>query len=164
MANRLTDELMVKKALNIDSFRNLSKEKVIEFVSRIPDMDKEVACAIINQFPCYVDNAKIMVESLERTCSLILQNENKSHIAVIESYQKILDDLGVVLLKENISYEERKEITKTMIEIADKISDKDTEEKNYGLEMVKTVCGYFVSFCAIGAGILGVSKVISKYS
>ena len=32
----------VKKALGIETFRNLSKDKVIEFMSLAPQMDKEV--------------------------------------------------------------------------------------------------------------------------
>ena len=33
MAKTLVSEESVKKALNIESFRNLSKEKIVEFIS-----------------------------------------------------------------------------------------------------------------------------------
>lgn len=50
MANLVTrDE--VKKALDINSFREISGDKIIEFISLIPNMDKDVALAIVNQFP-----------------------------------------------------------------------------------------------------------------
>lgn len=39
------------KALAIEDFRNISKDKIMEFVSAIPNMDKEVAIKIIEQFP-----------------------------------------------------------------------------------------------------------------
>ncbi len=51
LPRRYVSEESVKKALKLDSFRNLSKEKVMQFASMIPYMDKEVAIAIINQFP-----------------------------------------------------------------------------------------------------------------
>ena len=53
MSQYLVSEDQVKKALQIDSFRNLSKDKIMEFASFIPHMDKDVAIAIINQFPAY---------------------------------------------------------------------------------------------------------------
>lgn len=48
---RYHSEEAVKKALKIESFRNLTKDKVMEFTSMIPYMEKEVALEIIKQFP-----------------------------------------------------------------------------------------------------------------
>lgn len=46
MVKSLNNEKEVKKMLNIGSFRNLSKDKIRNFVSEIPKMDKEVAMNI----------------------------------------------------------------------------------------------------------------------
>ena len=46
MSQHLVSEDQVKKALHIDSFRNLSKDKIMEFASLIPNMDKDVAISI----------------------------------------------------------------------------------------------------------------------
>ena len=54
LPKRYVSEDAVKRALKIDSFRNLSKDKVMQFASMIPYMDKEVAIAIINQFPLFL--------------------------------------------------------------------------------------------------------------
>jgi hypothetical protein len=43
----MVTEAEVKKALAIDSFRNMTKDKIMEFVSAIPNMDKDVAIKII---------------------------------------------------------------------------------------------------------------------
>lgn len=51
LPQKYVSEDAVKRALKIDSFRNLSKDKIMQFASMIPYMDKEVAIAIINQFP-----------------------------------------------------------------------------------------------------------------
>ena len=51
LPKRYVSEEAVKRALNIDSFRNLSKDKIMQFASMIPYMDKDVAIAIITQFP-----------------------------------------------------------------------------------------------------------------
>ena len=51
LPKRYMTEAAVKKASQIDSFRNLSKDKIMQFASMIPYMDKDIAIAIINQFP-----------------------------------------------------------------------------------------------------------------
>lgn len=48
LPKRYVTEEAVKRALKIDSFRNISKDKVMQFASMIPYMDKDVAIAIIN--------------------------------------------------------------------------------------------------------------------
>lgn len=69
LPKRYVSEDAVKHALKIDSFRNLSKDKVMQFASMIPYMDKEVAIAIINQFPVYADFGKAAIEQYTQTCT-----------------------------------------------------------------------------------------------
>ena len=68
MAQNLVSEEQVKDALQINKFSEISKDKIMEFVSLIPNMDKEVAIAIINQFPAYADSANNMVAQLNDMC------------------------------------------------------------------------------------------------
>ena len=49
--NELMSENDVKSMLGISDFRSISKDQIIQFVSSIPDMDKEVAIKCIEQFP-----------------------------------------------------------------------------------------------------------------
>lgn len=55
LPKRYVSEKSVKQALGIDSLRNLSNDKIMEFASMIPYIDKDVAIVIVNQFPVYVD-------------------------------------------------------------------------------------------------------------
>ena len=50
MSQHLVSEDQVKKALHIDSFRNLSKDKIMEFASLIPNMDKDVQFLLLTSF------------------------------------------------------------------------------------------------------------------
>lgn len=126
MSQNLVSESDVKNALNIDSFRNLSKDKIMEFVSLIPNMDKDLAMAIINQFPAYSEMAKCVVEQLTITCDSAIAENTSSQNAVYSAYRKILDDLGDILKREDITAEERDSISSKMIEVADKMAAKDT--------------------------------------
>ena len=80
----------------------------MEFASLIPYMDKDVAIAIINQFPVYADFGKATIEQYTQACSNILEKNKESQMAVINGYQTILDALAKRIEKENISEIERK--------------------------------------------------------
>lgn len=152
----LTEEA-VKEALQIDSFRNLSKEKIMQFASMIPNMDKDVAIGIINQFPSYTESAISMIEQLKNMCDIAIDANKDSNRDAIQAYKKVLDDLGEVLKSKNITSEERQKIADQMILVADKIADKDSENKEFLAGVIKTGASVAVGALFFGAVILGVN-------
>lgn len=162
MARQLVTEEDVKKALNIDSFRNISKDKLIEFVSLIPNIDKDVAMAIINQFPAYTEMVSGMVCTLDKMCDTVMEKASDSQKESISAYKMILADLGELLKKEGTSAEERDRITQNMILIADRISSKDSEFKSFLLDMFKAATPILGAALVLGAVILGVNAKGSK--
>ncbi len=155
-------ETMVKKALKIDNFRYLSKDKIVEFVSMIPNMDKDVAIKIIEHFPEYASFATSMIAQLTMVCDKALKSNNESQKDVIEAYKKILDDLGHLLKKEDITCEERTIITDKMVMIADRISAKDTENKSFLINALKSVAPYVGGALILAAAIFGVNAKGTK--
>lgn len=107
MSKYMVTEDEVKKAMAIDSFRNMTKDKMMEFVSAIPSMDKDVAIKIIEQFPAYTQLANNIITQLNVMCSNAMKEQGESQKESIEAYQKILDDLGELLKKDTITAEER---------------------------------------------------------
>lgn len=157
MSKALVSVDEVKNALKIDSFRNLSKDKIMEFVSLIPNMDKEVAIKIIEQYPAFAKLSESMVAQLNKMCDTALEKNEESQRLAIQAYKQILDELSNQLHMEDISKEEREKITKQMIEIADKISVKDTENKAFIDKMAKYSTGFAIGALLLGAAILGVN-------
>jgi len=157
MGKYMATENEVKKALAIEDFRNISKDKIMEFVSAIPHMDKEVAIKIIEQFPSYAESANNMIAQLNTLCSNAMKENGESQKEVIGTYKKILDDLGELLKKDTNTAEERAQITKQMIEVADRISAKDTENKEFLSGITKYGGHIIVSALVLGAVILGVN-------
>ncbi len=157
---RYFSEKAVKRALKIDSFRNLSKDKIMEFASMIPYVDKDVAIAIINQFPKLAEFGKAAITSYTQTCDNILAKNQESQAAVIRGYQTILDALSKRMDAENITEDERKSITEDMISIADKIAEVDMQNKKF-LDKIgaRVFWGIFGVVAIIGAG-LGVKSAI----
>lgn len=157
MAQNFVSEEQVKEALQINSFREVSKEKIMEFISLIPNIDKEVAISIINQFPEYADSANNMVAQLNVICENVIKDNNSSQKDAVEAYKQILQDLSELLKKENISKEERDEITSKMILVADKIAAKDTENKDFLNGIIKYGVPVVGGALLLGAAILGVN-------
>ena len=157
MSKTLVSVEEVKNALKIDSFRNLSKDKIMEFVTLIPNMDKEVAIKIIEQYPAFAKLSESMVAQLNKMCDTKKKKNEESQRLTIQAYKQILDELSNQLHMEDISKEEREKITKQMIEIADKISVKDTENKAFIDKMVKYSTGFAIGALVLGAAILGVN-------
>ena len=90
-------------------------------------------------------------------CDTALEKNEESQRLTIQTYKQILDELSNQLHMEDISKEEREKITKQMIEIADKISVKDTENKAFIDKMVKYSTGFAIGALVLGAAILGVN-------
>lgn len=129
----------------------------MEFVSLIPNMDKELAMQIVEQFPSYADYSQNIVKQLNVLCEKALERNDNSQTEAIKSYRKVLDELSVLLQKDETSIDERKYITEQMIVIADKIAAKDTENKEF-LEKIIKYGGYVaLGALAIGVTMLGVN-------
>ena len=162
VARRFVSEEAVKRALKIDSFRNLSKDKIMQFASMIPYMDKEVAISIINQFPTYAEFGKTIISYYTGICDNILQNSKASHDAAIQSYQTVLDALAKQLEKENITKSERKDITEKMIEVADKVAEADLHYQKFLERVLKKIeWTVLIALGIIGAGI-GIHSVFGN--
>lgn len=155
---KYVNEEQVKKALHIDSFRNLSKDKVMKFVSLIPNMDKEVAIAIINQFPHYESLAVNIVQELDAMCQKAMDCNSESQLEVLKAYKRILDDLGELLKDGELDAEEKERITDKMIQVADKMAAFDAENKKHIQDMFKIGASVVAGVAMLGAVILGVSK------
>lgn len=129
----------------------------MEFVSLIPNMDKDLAIAIVNQFPAYTEFATTAITVLKDMCDSVLEKGETSHMETLAAYRKLLDDLGEMAKRDNITEEERKFLTEQMIIVADKIGEKDTEFKNFISGVLKYGTTILGGAIIIGAAILGVN-------
>lgn len=155
MKKNYMSEDEVKKALNISDFRSLSKEKIMEFVSIIPKVDKEVAMAIINQFPNYVDMAKNMVGGMMHLCDEALQDAKIGRKDVIESYRMVLETLKEQLNDEKLTVEERNNITDDMIAVAEKIDTVNDKHQIFVKDILTKVGSVTLGVVVLGVAILG---------
>lgn len=155
MKKKMMLEEDVKKALNITDFRALSKEKIIEFISIIPKVDKEVAISIINQFPNYADMAKDMVGGMINLCDNALQEAKVGRKDVIASYRIVLERLNEELNKGDLSIDDRKRITDDMLVVAEKIDAVNDKHLEFLKDILKNAGGTIAGVVVVGVAILG---------
>lgn len=156
MSKKLSEK-EVKQKIGVDNFAQMPEEKIPDFISLIPYMDKDVVLAIVNQFPTYSTMVKCMIEELGKSCDTAMKENSSSQQEVYSAYRKILDDLGEIIKRESITDEERDKLIDKMIYVADKMYAKDTESKRF-LSWLQKNKDYLIGGAfAIGGVILGLS-------
>lgn len=149
MRKTYRSEEAVKKALKIDSFRNLTKDKVMEFSSMIPYMQKEVAIEIIKQFPVYVEFAESAIEKYTQLCKTILETNKEEYEEAVYAHQYVLETFAKQLEHENLTAEERSTFSEKIIEEAEKITELYLQQQKFHERILKTIGG--VGALAFGA-------------
>ena len=174
MSPTFMTEEQVKAEMGISDWRHLSKDKLMTFLSILPNVDNEVAVKIIEQFPEFSRNSVEMISIMKDLCVKALEDDEHSTDQSIEAYRQVisdvyiplLDELKIIVRREDISTEDRKHFADQMIEIAekveavaDKIGLKDTEGKAFKGKLLNTFGGVILGSLMIGAAVLGVKYI-----
>lgn len=141
---RLLSEEKVLKKLGIENFRHLTKDKVIKMASMLDKMDPEVAKKALEQFPNFANTTKEMLLEYKNTLEKSLESNRESVQAFYNSCNSMIETLQKQLENENLTFEERKYIIDTMLEISKMMGEKDSENKKFIASMA--VLGGFVVF------------------
>lgn len=145
----------IKKALAIDSWRNLSKDKMIQFAAMMPDMDTEVALKVVEQFPAFkafaLDALAIMEKRHESTLDRNKESQENAHRA----YQEIRVILEGELSRGELSWEQRKYILELIMETGAREFAKDSENKLFLDNLFKKVAVATVGVIGLGVVFVG---------
>ena len=153
---RYHSEEAVKKALKIESFRNLTKDKVMEFTSMIPYMEKEVAREIIKPFTVFVESA---IENYTQLCKTILETNKEEYEQAVHAHQYVLETFANQLEQENLTEEERREFSEKMIEEADKITELYLQQQKFHERVFKTIGGVVTLALGVTVTMLGLKAI-----
>ncbi|MBQ6518504.1 MAG: hypothetical protein IJI14_07285 [Anaerolineaceae bacterium] len=161
MANSLLTADQVKEYLNIPDFRHITKDKLIEFVSTIPDMDKEVAIKAIEQFPEFCNYAKVMVAHYETMCQSILNENGQSAQIVMNGYEQTLKVLAELAKNDDLDPADKRFFAEKMVEVADRMAAFDTSNKSFLAGITKCFTYFAGGSILLGVSLLGV-KIIGR--
>jgi len=148
MKKMLTEQTVLHK-LGIVDFRHLTKDKVMEMASMLDRMDPEVAKKAIEQFPNFSETMSSVVTEYKSVLEKSLEKNGESMCSYYESCDAIIQSCQKELDKDDLSFEERKQVIGWMIEVANMKGGKDTENKQF-----------IKALCVTGVGVVGVAATV----
>ncbi len=161
---RTISERQVLKRLKIDDFRHLSKDKVMAFMSMIPDMDAEVAKQCIAQFPNFKEMGTEMLHVLIEGYNHIMEFGSESQKQAMAAYETILDALKDMLSWDELTFDQKQQVADKMVEVADRIAEIDTRWKEFLANLAKIGGMVAIVGLALAASLLGVEIDTSKFN
>ncbi|MFI6892875.1 hypothetical protein ACIBM4_02000 [Streptomyces sp. NPDC050256] len=149
------NETEIMRELGIDSWRHLSKDKMIRFAAMMPNMDTEVALKIVEQFPAFKEFAKDAVDTMEKAYEATLSVNKQSQEHVHQAFREIRQILREELNKENLSQEERRYIIQGIQETGRMHLQTDATNKQFLDGLFKKVVIGVGSALALGVVFVG---------
>lgn len=153
--NNRVAEVELMNRLGIESWRNLSKDKFMSFVSELPNMDREVALNVVAQFPNFKD---LVLDSLDDVKDEVTQarvfnwkSQKKVHKAFAE-YREILRH---ELDRGNLTSEERFRILGLLRDAIDAEAAKDRENKQFQVVMTGVLVSATLALAGTAVAVLG---------
>ena len=131
------NEIEVKKALGIGSFRNLSRDNVMRFAAMMPDMEKEVALKIVEQFPEFKAFALDAVNVMQKVQENALAGNKESQAHVHQAWHEAREIHKGQLDDEELTWEQKKYLLDLIQETAREESAKDSENKKFLKEVTR---------------------------
>lgn len=144
------NEDKLKKALEIDTWKNLSRDKMIKFIAMMPDMDKELALKVVEQFPDFKRFVSDALDVIEKRHESTLSHNSQSQENFYQAMREIREILKRELEKDNLTWDQKK------LEFA-----KDSENKRFLDSLFGRVTLVTAAGITVGAAVLG-GKVLAQ--
>ncbi len=103
---------------------------MLDLATMMPDMDKEVALKVIEQFPEFRTLAVNMLDLMEQRHESSLRHNKDSQNKVHEAYRSVRAILEGELDRD-LDWDQRKFILDKLMETADREFEKDSENKKF---------------------------------
>ncbi len=120
----------IKRFFGIETWRNLSQDKVMRAFAAIPEMDRELALQVIRQVPELTTFAKALLEDAAQAHAALLAANASNMAAVHEFDRAILETLSAELEKD-LSAEERMRVFDEIRDLHTRVHAKDTQDKEF---------------------------------
>ena len=130
MSCTLTEAKVLRK-LDIPDFRHLTKDKVVSFVSMLPQMDPDVAKHALEQFPAFAETSLAIVDCLKDSLGTIVSSNAENMAEFNARCQEVLIALEEELKRENLTDEGRKLVIDGIMGIIGAMGQKDSENKKF---------------------------------
>ncbi|MFE2346120.1 hypothetical protein [Kitasatospora cineracea] len=154
-----TDDEAVKRKLGIQSWRNLSKDKVLKFAAAMPEMATEARIKLIEQFPTFKDLGKANIKAVKEAHeSTVAANENSQN-HFFQAAQDQRDALRADLGRDDLTWDQREALHDRLGQNVRQVGDKDSENKQFLGTAMKAVVVAGAIVGSLGVAFVG-GKVI----
>ncbi len=130
MARIMTEDDMLRE-LEIDDWRHMTKDKIVHFASNLHKMDPEVAKKALEQFPNFTTYATGIVNHYKEVIEKVLDTHAKGSQEYYNMCNVIIESLKEELKRDDISYEQRREIINDMVSLSEKVALKNKEDQHF---------------------------------
>lgn len=154
MSRSLTEAKVLRK-LDIPDFRHLTKDKVVSFVSMLPQMDPEVAKRALEQFPAFAETNLAIVSCLKDSFGTIVSGNAGNMAEFNARCHEALSALEAELKREDLTDEGRKLVIDGIMGIIGAIGQKDSENKEFLSDLFSGLLRYSAIALVILAAPLG---------
>lgn len=142
-----SDSINSKKAETTDELIN---RKIDYLFSELKDLSPEKYAEVIKIVSDSKANISEMLDVIQNAFYAVLSDNKESHDKVINSYQKVIDNLQEMLNDNNITIEEKIKINQQIYEAANEINAKDRENKIFLDKIIKK-----------GAVVFGIASIVA---
>ena len=153
--SRYKTEEQVKQELEIDDWRHITKDKVMQFASSLHKMDPEVAKKALEQFPNFASYAGEIVKYFKDCVDRVLVANTKQTEVYCEVCSSIIKTLQRELDREELTSEQRDDIIKQMVDLAGMIQVENKENRSFWLKVLKGFGGLAILLAGLLAAALG---------
>lgn len=158
----LLSEKEILKKLDIPNFRHMTKEKIIDFSSQIPNMEPEVVKTALQQFPHFAKMASEVVTCYKELMGQTLKENAISTKSFYESCDSVIDALKSLLDKDKLKFKQKRVIIDNIMEILKMKNSKDSEQKEWLTNFVKNVSVAAVAIVGVVASIIAANINLKK--
>ena len=161
MKHTMTEAKVLNK-LGIPNFRHMTKDKVVSFVSMLPQMDPDVAKRALEQFPNFAETGLAVVKCLKDTLETVISSNTESMTAYYAVCQEALASLEAELKREDLTDEGRKLVIDGIMSILSAMSQKDSENKQFLHSIFRGAVGFGMFLLVCLAAALGIRMNTSR--
>ena len=129
--SRSLSEVQVLKKLDIENFRQLTKEKVMTMATMLDRMDPEVAKKALEQFPDFANTMKHMLSEYKELLDAGLKENAAGSKSFYESCDAIIHTCQKLLEKEDLTFDEKRYILDQMVSVTKMKGDQNTKDKQF---------------------------------
>lgn len=155
-------EKQVLNQLGIKDFRGIKKTHVLELASMLDKMDPEVAKKAIEQFPNFAKTVGEMFSEYKKIVEKALESNDNSTQTVYETYKKEIEICNELIKSNELTFENKKYLLDRIHECAKAIDKKDSENKEFLFNVIKTVAGVFAFCGCILGAVLGANAKLNN--